>query len=232
MLEIAIPGSDTLHLDHLVADFNGTLAVDGALLPGVADALRNLATRLTLHVVTADTFGSARDALVGLPVILSVLSGGSHDVAKRRYVEQLDARRCVAIGNGRNDRLLLAAAALGIAVVQGEGAATQTLIAADVAAPEFADLLDRPDHRRRELEADARGEVLAVGHPDLVDRDRTAELAAQRLGDGARRPAAWLLAAQPAGHGGLVVAEGEAAFGADHVDPAGQARVGAAGVLD
>lgn len=137
MLEIAIPGSDTLHLDHLVADFNGTLAVDGALLPGVADALRNLATRLTLHVVTADTFGSARDALVGLPVILSVLSGGSHDVAKRRYVEQLDARRCVAIGNGRNDRLLLAAAALGIAVVQGEGAATQTLIAADVAAPDI-----------------------------------------------------------------------------------------------
>lgn len=137
MLEIAIPGSDTLSLDHLVADFNGTLAVDGALLPGVADALRNLASRLTLHVVTADTFGRAHDALAGLPVTLRVLSGGPHDVAKRRYAEQLGAQRCVAIGNGRNDRLLLAAAALGIAVVQGEGAAAQTLMAADAVVPDI-----------------------------------------------------------------------------------------------
>lgn len=137
MLEIAIPGNETLRLDHLVADFNGTLAVDGVLLPGVADALRNVASRLAIHVVTADTFGCAHDALEGLPVELIILSSGPHDVAKRRYVEQLDARRSVAIGNGRNDRLLLAAAALGIVVVQGEGAATQTLMAADVTAPDI-----------------------------------------------------------------------------------------------
>ena len=35
-------------------------------------------------------------------------------------IEALGAERCVAIGNGLNDRLLLRAAALGIAVVQRE----------------------------------------------------------------------------------------------------------------
>jgi soluble P-type ATPase len=38
----------------------------------------------------------------------------------------------VCIGNGRNDRLMLAESALGIAVVLGEGAAAVTLAAADV----------------------------------------------------------------------------------------------------
>lgn len=137
MLEIAIPGSETCLLDYLVADFNGTLACDGALLPGVAQALRHLADLLAIHVVTADTFGQAREALAGLPCELAILPPGGQDSAKRRYVENLGATRCVCIGNGRNDRMMLAAAALGIAVAQGEGAAVKTLLAADVMAPDI-----------------------------------------------------------------------------------------------
>ena len=133
MLEIAIPGSETLRLDYLVADFNGTLACDGVLLPGVTDALWLLAEPLELHVVTADTFGKAREALAGLPCELVILPQGGQDVAKRRYLESLGVERCVALGNGRNDSLMLVAAALGIAVMQDEGAAVETLLAAKVA---------------------------------------------------------------------------------------------------
>jgi soluble P-type ATPase len=43
----------------------------------------------------------------------------------------------VCIGNGRNDRLMVAAAGLGIAVIQGEGAAVETLNAARVAVPDI-----------------------------------------------------------------------------------------------
>lgn len=136
MLEIVIPGAETLRLDHLVADFNGTLACDGALLPGVGEALRRLAQQFALHVVTADTFGTAREALAGIPCKLAILPPGRQDSAKLRYVENLGAARCACIGNGRNDRLMLAAAGLGIAVVQGEGAAVETLLAAQVAAPD------------------------------------------------------------------------------------------------
>ncbi len=136
MLEIAIPGAEPLRLDHLVADFNGTLAVDGELLPGAGEALRRLAEKLALHVVTADTFGRARDALAGIPCELAILPEGAQDSAKLRYVEALGAARCACLGNGRNDRLMLAAAGLGIAVMQGEGAAVETLLAAAVAVPD------------------------------------------------------------------------------------------------
>ena len=113
MLEVIIPGMETLRLKHLVADFNGTLAVDGALLPGVMEALSRLRTTLDIHVVTADTFGRARQSLAGVPCNLSILSAGGQNAAKLRYIEGLGAAQCVCIGNGRNDRLMLAAAGLG-----------------------------------------------------------------------------------------------------------------------
>lgn len=137
MLEIAIPGVEILRLEYLVADFNGTLACDGVLLPGVSPALCHLAEKLTLHVVTADTFGNARQVLAGLPCEISILPAGDQDAAKLQYIEALGATRCACIGNGRNDRLMLAAAGLGIVVLQREGAAVETLLAARVVAPDI-----------------------------------------------------------------------------------------------
>jgi soluble P-type ATPase len=54
----------------------------------------------------------------------------------------LCAERTACVGNGRNDELMIDAAALGIAVIQGEGAAVLTLQAADVAARQITEALD------------------------------------------------------------------------------------------
>ena len=43
MIAVDIPGLRELSLEHLVLDYNGTLAEDGNLLPGVAAALKALA---------------------------------------------------------------------------------------------------------------------------------------------------------------------------------------------
>jgi len=67
-----------------------------------------------------------------VPCKLSVLPVEAQDVGKLQYVKRLGSPRCVCIGNGRNDRLMLAEAGLGIAVVLEEGAAGETLQAADV----------------------------------------------------------------------------------------------------
>ena len=115
-LAIEVPGAGELRLEHLVLDYNGTLAVDGGLIAGVADRLHRLARTLQVHVVTADTFGRARSGLAGLPCTLSVLPPGEQDARKLEYVRALGAERVVAIGNGRNDRAMIGAAALGIAV--------------------------------------------------------------------------------------------------------------------
>ena len=142
MIEIAIPGTASLVLQHLVLDYNGTLACDGVLLPGVRERLLVLAENLQVHVVTADTFGQAREELTGVPCQLHILPSGKHTEAKLAYVEQLGAAGCVCIGNGRNDRLRLKEAALGIAVVQMEGASSATLFAADVVTPSIQSALD------------------------------------------------------------------------------------------
>ena len=131
-LKFNIPGWRSLILEHLVLDFNGTVAFDGNIKPGVMELLRTLSQRMTVHVVTADTFGSARAALEGTGVRFFIPV--SEDVARQKaeYVEKLGRDRCVCIGNGRNDRLMLKSAALGIAVVQEEGAAVEAIISADV----------------------------------------------------------------------------------------------------
>jgi soluble P-type ATPase len=142
MFEIIIPGYKALLLHHLVMDYNGTLAQDGVLLDGVRSRLISLSERLRLHVVTADTFGIARSQLADLPCELVVLPGEEQVQAKLAYIQGLGEDRVAAIGNGRNDHLLVKAAALGIAVVQGEGAAIETCMAADVLAPNILAALD------------------------------------------------------------------------------------------
>lgn len=142
MIEINIPGVTSLRMQHLVLDFNGTLAVDGRLLPGVEGRLKALAEELQLHVVTADTFGQAAEALRNVPCTLSILTTTPQAEAKLAYVLRLGAATCTCIGNGRNDRLMLKEAALGIAVIQEEGAAAATLLAADVVTTSICAALD------------------------------------------------------------------------------------------
>jgi soluble P-type ATPase len=142
MLEIIIPGYKTLHFQHLVMDYNGTLAQDGFLLDGVRPRLISLSGKLQLRVVTADTFGIAGSQLSGLPCELAVLPVEEQAQAKLTYIQHLGEDQVVAIGNGRNDHLMLQAAALGIAIVQGEGAALETCLAADVLTPDILTALD------------------------------------------------------------------------------------------
>lgn len=149
MLSTQIPGFGTLTLEHLVLDYNGTLAVDGLLLPGVKGALNTLAAELAIHVVTADTFGRAAGGLEGINCRLTVLEAGRQAQAKVNVVNRLGADRTVSIGNGRNDALMLAASALGVAVILGEGASTVSLNAADIVCTDIVSALELLMHPLR-----------------------------------------------------------------------------------
>jgi len=142
MLAIAIPGFRQLELEHLVLDYNGTLAIDGSLIPGVREALGALADKVEIHVVTADTFGCAQRELSGVPAKLSIIPFESQAEAKLAYVQKLGAEHVCAIGNGRNDRKMLAAAAVGVALLQREGVAGEALACAAVVATDVLDALD------------------------------------------------------------------------------------------
>jgi soluble P-type ATPase len=142
MIEIAIPGDTKFRLNYLVMDYNGTLACNGVLLEGVVERLTAVSRDLSIHVVPADTFGKADAALKGLPCTLRILPQTGQNHSKLAYVTQLGRSETVCIGNGRNDRLMLQAAALGIAVIGPEGAAADALQAADVVTTSIHAALD------------------------------------------------------------------------------------------
>lgn len=142
MIAIDIPGFGRLELRHLVSDYNGTLAVDGQLLPGVAELLTRLAADIDVHVITADTFGLARAQLANLPVRLVIAPLEAQAETKLRYVEELGGAAVVAIGNGRNDHKMVGAVALGIALIQREGGSTATLNSAHLVCTSIVDALE------------------------------------------------------------------------------------------
>jgi soluble P-type ATPase len=149
VIQVDIPGWGTLTLHHIVLDYNGTMAVDGELIPGVSDRLGQMAESIEIHVLTADTFGVVRQAVSGIPCHLTVLGTQSQDLGKLEYVAGLGANQCVCIGNGRNDQLMLKEAALGIAVMQREGLYAGSLVAADLVVPDICTALDLLTHPMR-----------------------------------------------------------------------------------
>lgn len=149
MIDIRIPGFKRVQAEHLVIDFNGTLACDGILSDGVRDLLTQLSRDLEIHVVTADTHGNAAGACAGLPCGLVVLPEGDQDVSKRDYVRKLGAGRTVCIGNGRNDRLMVREAAIGICVIGEEGASAETVAAAHVVCRSAGEALSLLVHTKR-----------------------------------------------------------------------------------
>jgi soluble P-type ATPase len=142
MIEINVPGFRNLSLLHVVSDYNGTLAVDGKLLPGVGDALKALSSDIQVHIITADTFGLAADELAGLPIKLTIIPVENQAEAKLDFISRLGADSVVAIGNGRNDRKMLSAAAIGIVLIQKEGGAAEAIASADVVSSSILDALD------------------------------------------------------------------------------------------
>jgi len=142
MPSLDIPGFGNLSIEHIVLDYNGTLAVDGTILPGIADRLRQLADVYTIHVITADTFGAVRRHMASIPCEITILPSGNQAEGKFRYIRELGTNGVAAIGNGSNDRMMLEAAALGIAVMQEEGAAREALLAADIVVTDIRVALD------------------------------------------------------------------------------------------
>lgn len=137
MLRIEIPGRDIYEIAHLVCDVNGTLALDGELLPGIAMALNELKPFLHIHMLTADTHGKQKDHARVLGIDSHILSPGNEAEQKAAFIHQLGSKQVAAIGQGANDSLMLKEAALGICILSSEGTATETLLNADIITPDI-----------------------------------------------------------------------------------------------
>ena len=100
---IEIPNFKALYIGHIVCDYNGTIAKDSMVHPEVKVLFDTLSRDFTLHVITADTFGSVATQLAESPVTIKVLSDSDHTKEKADYLRSLGAAHCAALGNGNND---------------------------------------------------------------------------------------------------------------------------------
>lgn len=141
-MELDIPGFGLIRLEHLVSDFTGTLSVDGKLITGVRERLNSIAELLNIHILTADTFGRAREELRGIKCEVHILIGEDHDVQKEEFIKRLGQDKVIALGNGNNDRRMLRAARVGIAVCLNEGCSIDALKSADIFVFSPVDALD------------------------------------------------------------------------------------------
>ncbi len=147
MIELTIPGHGTLQIEHLVTDVNGTLAVDGQLIEGVARQIFALRDRLQIHMLTADTHGKQAEIDRQLNLTAVRIQKGNEAQQKADYVHQLGTKNVIALGQGANDATMLKEAIIGIAVMSLEGLAIETLNAADLLLPDTPtalDLLSKP----------------------------------------------------------------------------------------
>ena len=144
MIEINIPGRGELRIEHLVMDVNGTLAVDGILIDGVAERISALRDLVTIHLLTANTHGGQAqiNTLLNLQAVIIKTSPGGEIEQKAGYVLNLGSNTVAAIGQGVNDTGMLRSASLGICVMSVEGLSVEAMNAAHLLMPDILSALD------------------------------------------------------------------------------------------
>ena len=141
MLRVEIPGREAMCLEHLVLDYNGTIARDGELIEGVKPRLEALAEKLEIFVITADTHGTAAENCRDIPVKVLTFPTVRVGEIKAAETKKLPGQ-AVCVGNGYNDGAMFAVCALSIGVIGPEGAWGQLLKSCDVVVNSILDALD------------------------------------------------------------------------------------------
>ena len=144
-IAIDIPGFGRRDIKIVVTDYNGTHSRGGSVRPGPRKRPRKLAKLVELHIVTADSFGTAEKELKGIAKP-HLLRTSQHDAEKATYISQFEPAHVAAFGNGNNDRLMLKAVkeggGLAVAVDNGEGCALDALLNAHLFVADAANAID------------------------------------------------------------------------------------------
>ena len=141
MLKVNIPGREELVLNHLILDYNGTIAEDGEIIESIRPRLAELAKELSICVITADTHGTAAKKCEGLP--LEVLTFPTTEVGAIKAQEAMKlSGGVITIGNGFNDIPMSDAADLSICVIGREGCCGALLAHTDIVVTSIDDALD------------------------------------------------------------------------------------------
>ena len=141
MITIDIPGREIITIEHLVLDYNGTVAEDGQLIDGVEERMRSLKELVNIHVLTADTYGTVRAQCDPIGVHVETFPRAGAAECKLEIVQRLGSH-VMCVGNGFNDVLMFDAADLSVAVLEKEGTYAGLIAHADIVTRSIVDAFD------------------------------------------------------------------------------------------
>ena len=139
MLELIIPGDKTYQLKDLVLDFNGTIALDGKLIPGVKERIPKLSKILDIYVLTGDQHHNAAEVLKPLKLHLKIVHGKEEKI---KFINSIGNKHTIYFGNGSIDSKALKKSVIGICVIENEGASTKAILNSNIVVNNILDGLD------------------------------------------------------------------------------------------
>ena len=99
MIRIDVPGREIIEIEHVVLDYNGTIAFDGQLIEGAAWRIRELCKSAHVYVLTADTYGTVRSQCDGLGAEVKTFPRANAAECKEEIVRALGGK-VACVGNG------------------------------------------------------------------------------------------------------------------------------------
>ncbi|MBR6472737.1 MAG: HAD family hydrolase [Firmicutes bacterium] len=148
MIKIEIPGRDAIVIEHIVLDYNGTIAEDGSLIKGVEERLAALRDSVEIYILTADTYGTVRRQCEHMGVHVETFPRAGAAECKLEIVKSLGSN-VMCVGNGFNDVLMFDHAEFSVAVIEKEGLYAGLIEHADVVTTSIMDALDLIIHTNR-----------------------------------------------------------------------------------
>lgn len=142
MITIQRPGQHPLEIEHLIIDYEGTLASDGRVHPKAKDKINLLAKRISVHILTKSEREKIEEQLRKLKAEILFFTEGDASKGKLDLLRKLGPEKTVTIGNGMDDAPMLEEAGFAICVIGKEGASGETLKRADLVVTNILNGLD------------------------------------------------------------------------------------------
>ncbi len=134
-----IPKGETIEINTIVLDLNGTLTVKGILQDSTIELIKQLqSNNFRLVLISGDIRGNAKTIADDLGMELYL---GSTSDEKAAQMQQFDKSKTAAIGNARIDIGTFENAKISIATLQSEGIHTAILKHVDIIVPNIDNAL-------------------------------------------------------------------------------------------
>ncbi len=140
-MEYTIPWyKKPLKLDTLILDLNGTITIDGKLIPWVKDKILALQKEWwTVLLCSGDTQWTAAKIAQWLWATLYICKNQND---KKNVLKKHKTKHCATIGNGHIDLKLMEKCSLSIAVIQAEWCYSKSMLSSDIVCTNIIDALD------------------------------------------------------------------------------------------